>query len=68
MSEVIGRIATSRLLRLGDAAGAGGYLPRGVGADGGRGGLMRGNGPPAVASLPISPGVYRFRNAGDRVL
>jgi excinuclease ABC subunit C len=29
---------------------------------------MRGNGPPAVASLPTSPGVYRFRDAGDRVL
>jgi excinuclease ABC subunit C len=29
---------------------------------------MRGKGPPAVASLPTSPGVYRFRDAGDRVL
>ena len=29
---------------------------------------MRGNGPPAVARLPNSPGVYRFRDAGDRVL
>ena len=29
---------------------------------------MRGDGPPAVARLPSSPGVYRFRDAGDRVL
>ena len=29
---------------------------------------MRGNGPPAVARLPGSPGVYRFRDAGSRVL
>ncbi len=29
---------------------------------------MRGNGPPAVARLPSSPGVYRFRDAGGRVL
>jgi excinuclease ABC subunit C len=29
---------------------------------------MRGNAPPAVARLPGSPGVYRFRDAGDRVL
>ena len=29
---------------------------------------MRGNGPPAVARLPRSPGVYRFRDAADRVL
>jgi excinuclease ABC subunit C len=29
---------------------------------------MRGNGPPAVARLPRSPGVYRFRDARGRVL
>jgi len=29
---------------------------------------MRGDGPPVVARLPSSPGVYRFRDAGDRVL
>ena len=29
---------------------------------------MRGNAPPAAARLPTSPGVYRFRDAGDRVL
>ncbi len=29
---------------------------------------MRGNGPPAVARLPRSPGVYRFRDASGRVL
>jgi excinuclease ABC subunit C len=29
---------------------------------------MRGTGPPAVARLPGSPGVYRFRDAGGRVL
>ena len=29
---------------------------------------MRGNGPPAIARLPRSPGVYRFRDAGGRVL
>ena len=29
---------------------------------------MRGNAPLAVARLPGSPGVYRFRDAGDRVL
>jgi excinuclease ABC subunit C len=46
----------------------GGYLPGGVGADGEHGGVMRGNGPPAVARLPRSPGVYRFRDAADRVL
>ena len=50
------------------AAGMGGYLPGGVGADGERGGVMRGNRPPAVARLPRSPGVYRFRDAADRVL
>jgi excinuclease ABC subunit C len=46
----------------------GGYLPGGVGADGEHGGVMRGNGPPAGARLPRSPGVYRFRDAADRVL
>jgi excinuclease ABC subunit C len=29
---------------------------------------MRGNAPPAVARLPGSPGVYRFRDGGGRVL
>jgi excinuclease ABC subunit C len=29
---------------------------------------MRGNAPPAAARLPGSPGVYQFRDAGDRVL
>jgi excinuclease ABC subunit C len=29
---------------------------------------MQGNGPPAVARLPSWPGVYRFRDGGDRVL
>ncbi len=29
---------------------------------------MRGNGPAAAARLPSSPGVYRFRDAGGRVL
>jgi excinuclease ABC subunit C len=29
---------------------------------------MRGSAPPAAARLPGSPGVYRFRDAGDRVL
>jgi excinuclease ABC subunit C len=43
-------------------------LPGGVNLDGGRNGLMLPNGPPAAASLPSSPGVYRFRDAGDRVL
>jgi len=43
-------------------------LPGGVYLDGGSSGLMQGNGPPAVARLPGSPGVYRFRDAGGRVL
>ncbi len=29
---------------------------------------MRGSAPPVVSRLPGSPGVYRFRDAGDRVL
>jgi len=34
----------------------------------GRGGPGRGAGPPAIARLPGSPGVYRFRDAGGQVL
>lgn len=43
-------------------------MPRGVNLGGGRGGLMRGDAPTAVTGLPSSPGVYRFRDAGGRVL
>jgi excinuclease ABC subunit C len=53
---------------LGGRGRMGGYLPGGGDLNGGRGGLMRGNRPLAVARLPSSPGVYRFRDAGDRVL
>lgn len=46
----------------------GGYLPDGVSVVSGRGGLMRRNGPAMVGRLPSTPGVYRFRDAGGRVL
>jgi len=47
---------------------AGGYLPGGVSVASGRDGLMRCNGPAVVGRLPGMPGVYRFRDACDRVL
>src|SRR5215813_11962326 len=34
----------------------------------GRGGVMRRNGPAVIGLLPGTPGVYRFRDAGGRVL
>jgi excinuclease ABC subunit C len=40
-------------------------LPSDVNLDGG---LMPRNGPPAIGGLPSAPGVYRFRDAGGRVL
>jgi excinuclease ABC subunit C len=43
-------------------------LPDGVSAASDRGGLMRRNGPAVVGRLPSTPGVYRFRDARDRVL
>jgi len=44
------------------------YLPGGVSVADGRSGLMRRNGPAVVGRLPGTPGVYRFRDAGNRVL
>ena len=46
----------------------GGYLPGGVSVASRRGGLMQRNGPTIVGRLPGTPGVYRFRDARDRVL
>jgi hypothetical protein len=50
------------------AAGESGYLPGGVTVAGSGSGLMRCGRPPVIAKLPGTPGVYRFRDGGGRVL
>ena len=46
----------------------GGYLSGGFRLAAGRGWLMRRNGPVVIGRLPGTPGVYRFRDARQRVL